>query len=47
MEYQKLLNFLDNRSNHPSKFKTKNWAEINDAHETYCTMVGLDVKIQC
>ena len=31
MEYQKIANLLDdNKSNQPSKFKTKNWAEIND-----------------
>ena len=28
-EYQKLTNFLDNASNQPSKFRTKNWVEIN------------------
>ena len=31
MEYQKMTNFLDNVSNQPSKFRTKNWAEINDS----------------
>ena len=30
MEYQKITNLLDNASNQPSKFKTKNWVEIND-----------------
>ena len=30
MEYQKIANFLDNTSNQPSKFITKNWVEIND-----------------
>ena len=31
MEYQKIANLLDdNKSNHPSKFRTKNWVEIND-----------------
>ena len=31
MEYQKIANLLDdNQSNQPSKFRTKNWAEIND-----------------
>ena len=29
MEYQKLINLLDNVPNQPSKFKTKNWVEIN------------------
>ena len=31
MEYQKIANLLDdNKSNQPSKFRTKNWIEIND-----------------
>ena len=30
MECQKITNLLDNASNQPSKFKTKNWVEIND-----------------
>ena len=30
MEYQKIANMLDDTSNKTSKFKTKNWAEIND-----------------
>ena len=31
MEYQKITNLLDNSSNQPSKFRTRNWGEINDA----------------
>ena len=30
MEYQKVINFLGNMSNQQSKFRTKNWIEIND-----------------
>ena len=30
MECQKIENFLNNESNQPSKFRTKNWVEIND-----------------
>ena len=30
MEYQKIINLLDNTPNQPSKFKTKNSVEIND-----------------
>ena len=30
MEYQKIINLLDNTSNEPSKFKTKNWVQMND-----------------
>ena len=29
-EYKKIINFLDNATNQPSKFKTKNWVEIDD-----------------
>ena len=30
MECQKIINLLDNTPNQLSKFKTKNWVEIND-----------------
>ena len=30
MGYQKIINLLGNRSNRPSKFRTKNCVEIND-----------------
>ena len=30
MEHQKIINLLDNTSNQLSKFRTKNWIEIND-----------------
>ena len=30
MKYQKIINLLDNTTNQPSKFETKNWIEIND-----------------
>ena len=29
MEYQEIANFLNNGSNKPSKFRTRNWVEIN------------------
>ena len=36
MEYQKIANLIDDISNQPSKFRTKNWVEINDeARGTY------------
>ena len=38
MEYQKIINLLGNMPNQPSKFRTKNWVEVNDdACETYNT----------
>ena len=30
MECQKIANLLDNPSNHPSRFRTKNYVEVND-----------------
>ena len=30
MEYQKIANLIDDTSNQASKFRTKNWVEIND-----------------
>ena len=30
MEYQNIINPLDKTPNQPSKFRTKNWVEIND-----------------
>ena len=30
MEYQKIANLIDDTSNQPSKFRTKNWVKIND-----------------
>ena len=30
MEYQKIINLLDKTPKQPSKFKTKNWVEINE-----------------
>ena len=45
MEYQKIINLLDNILNQPSKFKTKNWVEINyNAHGIYSTHSQLKIK---
>ena len=30
MEYQKIMNLLDDTTNQQSKFRTKNWVKIND-----------------
>ena len=36
MEYQKIINWLDDITNQSSKFKTKNWVEINyESKEKY------------
>ena len=42
MNYQKLANLLDNESNQPSKFRIKNWVEIND--ESRGTYTGSNIK---
>ena len=51
MESQKIINLLDNTPNKPTKFRTKNWLEINgDVHGTYNTntlIVKLNLKLQC
>ena len=46
MKYQKIVNLLDNNfSNQPSKFRTKNWVEINDeSKEVIVLIVILDLK---
>ena len=30
MEYQKIINLLDDTTNQPSKFRTRRWVEINN-----------------
>ena len=45
MEYQKIANLLDDASNQPSKFKTKNLVEINDGSRgTYD--IGSQIKFK-
>ena len=45
MEYQKIINLLDNAPNQLSKFRTKNWVEINDeSRGTYNT--GAHIKFK-
>ena len=44
MEYQKLADLLGTESNQPSKFRTRNWVEINDESRGACT--SNDVKLK-
>ena len=49
MEYQKIANFFDNEvaliaSNQPSKFRTRNWVEINN--ESRGTYTNNDIKFK-
>ena len=47
MEYQKIVNLLDNTSNQPSKFMTRNWVEINDDSRGTYTNANLNLNLQC
>ena len=48
MEYQKITNLSDNASNQPSKFKTKNWVEINDeSRAVYNFDSQINLRQQC
>ena len=45
MEYQKIINLLENTPNQLSKFRTKNWIEINDqSREVY--NVNSDIRFK-
>ena len=45
MEYQEIINLLDNTPNEPSKFRTKKWVEISDeARGTYNTSSQIKFK---
>ena len=45
MEYQKIINLLDNKPNEPSNFRTKNWIEINyGSRGTYNTDIQIKFK---
>ena len=44
MEYQK-INFLENTSNQPSNYRTKNWIEVDDdLRGTYNTNSQMKLK---
>ena len=48
MEYQKITNLIDDTSNQPSKFRTKNWVEINDeSRGAYKVNIKSIRKLQC
>ena len=44
MKYQKIANLLDSASNKPSKFRTRNWVEIND--KSRGTYTSNDIKFK-
>ena len=44
MEYQKIINLLENTPNQSTKFSTKNWVEINETRGTYNTNSQIKFK---
>ena len=44
MECQKVTNLLENTTNQPSDFRTKNWIEINDDSQLNL-IVKLNLKL--
>ena len=45
MEYQKIINLLDDTTNQPSKFRKRNWIKPNDeSKEVYSA--GSEIKFQ-
>ena len=45
MEYQKMINLLDETTNQPHKFRTRNWVEINDKlRGTYYANSDIEIK---
>ena len=46
MEYQNITNLLDNKPDKPSKFRTKNWVEINNnSHGMYSLNRTYNLKL--
>ena len=41
MQYQKIINLLDDTTNQQSKFGTRNWVEINDESRGIVTIVTI------
>ena len=47
MGYQRIINMLRNTSNQPSKFRAKNWVEINDeSRRAYDSNNQIKFKLQ-
>ena len=47
MKYRKIINLLENTPNQSSKFRTKNWVQINDdSRGTYNTNSQFKLKLQ-
>ena len=46
MEYQNIINILEDTMNQPSKFRTRSWVEINDESRGEYEIVTLNLKRQ-
>ena len=44
MEYQKIVNLLDNTMNQPSEFRIRNWVKINDESKRKCDNSSIRFK---
>ena len=44
MEYQKIANLLERASNQPTKFRTRNWVEMNN--ESRGAYTGNDIRFK-
>ena len=44
MKYQKIANLLGDTYDQPSKFRTRNWVEIN--HDPKVTYTDADIKLK-
>ena len=47
MEYQKIINVLDNKTNQTPKYRTKTWVKINDKTKTGSFDVPDQIKFNC
>ena len=47
MEYEKIANLLNNESDQPSKFRTRNWVEIMMNEEKIMQIATLNLRLQC
>ena len=47
MEYQKIINLIENAANQPTKFRAKNWSTEMMTHVEYITKTAkLNLKLQ-
>ena len=47
MEYQKIANLVESTSDNPSKFRTRNWVEINDESRGNYADIDIRLRLQC